>query len=373
MKDRRPVSRRGVLAALAGGAAGFLAKGFAGHAALAAPGQAVVQGQNNDAGSSETILRSDPSGDKATLAVLNETGGLAGSNRPDGIRGFSVGPQGGAGVQGFGGPASFSQAPFAGIGVRGRGTAVGVVGDASSTSGGRTGVAGFAGVGSSAQDVGVVGVRGRAEGHIAFGVLGESDGFSARGVTGLSGYSIQDLDSDPGPGGTAVYGLGTFIGVAGEARPSSPSGQAIGVHGSGDSDQGIGVQGVGAVGVLGETGSDAGVHGVVNRADEDGPTDGAGVRAEARGIATRALEVLGDAHLTGAGSVTVPTGSTFIDFPLVTRPGAVVLALVQLDAGGDAAVKSAAPREGRTIIRFRLTAPAPRDLRVGYLVVYPAT
>src|SRR3954447_14449186 len=262
----RRLDRRGMLAALTGGTVAWLVRSLASGVARAGQNDPVLQGANNDAGTTETALRSDPSGDHATLAVYNETGTLAAGHMPDTLRVFNSADQGGAAIQGFGGQLTFSQAPVHGLRVRGRGVA---------------------------------------------------------------------------------------IGVSGEGVASDPSLAALGVQGVGDGDQGIGVFG-------------AGFEGVVGRSEV---TNGAGVRAIGTGDA-QALQVSGDPAFSTANSTTVPQGATVADVAEPTRPGALILATLQTAPGKPVWVKSAQRVAQGQQIRITLSGPAPKDLRVAYLVMY---
>src|SRR5256885_4231336 len=109
------LTRRGTFAVIIGTLAAALMSGIRPKAAEAHANQ-ITKGANNDAGATETLLRSGVSGDKATLAIFNEVGGSPGNPPPDGLRVFTSGSGGGAAIQAFGGPGTFSRAPHGGVG-----------------------------------------------------------------------------------------------------------------------------------------------------------------------------------------------------------------------------------------------------------------
>jgi len=260
----RTLTRRGVLAALAGGTAGLLARVTTGGVAQAAPNPLLL-GEDNDAGTAETQLRSDPSNDHATLAVHNETGTAAGEPRPDALRAFNISPSGGAAISAFGGQGTYEPATEHGIAIRGRGLTVGVIGQ------------------------------------------GVSQGGSS----------------------------------------------ATGVHGFGDGDNGLGVFGDGFIGVIGRSEL----------------ADGAGVRSIGFGDA-QGLQVSGDPGFSTANSAIVQQGDTFVDVDEPTRPGALIIATLQQPPGSTIWVKNTQRVAQGQKVRIQLNAAAPKDLRVGYLVLY---
>lgn len=356
----RTTTRRGFLtAALTGGLAGVATRSVMPRAASAAAGDPVDQGANNDAGTTETILRSDPSGDKAALAVLNETGAIGAGTLPDGLRVFTTGTQGAA-VQAFGGPGTFAKAPFDGIGVRARGQRAAIV--AESLAGSNVPAAGVTGrttTGATQPSDRVIGVWGVDPQNAPYGegVLGESPAGIGRGVTGLSGYTESDsaiLGS--GPPGTGVWGVGTASGVHGDV--SEPGGSAV----RGDSN------GVGAAGGIG--GYFQGSTGV---SAFSGDPDGVAVLAQTNpevpgGVG---LEVRGRTKYQDAGKATIQSGDTSIDVDVDNVDGAIVLATLQTPAQGTS-VRNAI-RVDDSQIRIRLTRRAPKNVVVGWMVVYPVT
>jgi hypothetical protein len=165
---------------LAGLAAALLA-GTALDGAQAAPGDTIRLGQDNDGGAAETIVRADPTGDKATLAILNETTTCPPpcTVYPDTLRAFA-GDYGGAAIQAFAGSGTFDRVNFEGIAVRGIGNRIGVWGRSPRTAG--TGVRG------EATGAGGNGVH--AIGPTAVLAQGTAQGVVASGRTAVRGISV---------------------------------------------------------------------------------------------------------------------------------------------------------------------------------------
>lgn len=229
------LSRRGIFAAMIGSVAAML---FSGLRPKAAEGATVTSlpvriGDNNNAGTQETVLRSQVPGDKATLAILNEIAGTPGNPPPDGLRVFTSGTGGGAAIQAFGGPGTFSRAPRSGIGVRGIGAWTGIIGVSTAASGpdypafdSPSGISGQGTLGVKGESThrtgaglfgkGYHGVKGLAKDENSYGVWGETASFEAKG-TGVGGHA---------PRGTGVWSRG-LIGV--HATSSSQTGDDVAV------------------------------------------------------------------------------------------------------------------------------------------------
>jgi len=173
------LTRRGTFAVIIGTLAAALMSGIRPKAAEAHANQ-ITKGANNDAGATETLLRSGVSGDKATLAIFNEVGGSPGNPPPDGLRVFTSGSGGGAAIQAFGGPGTFSRAPHGGIGVRAIGANTGVIGAVTGT-----GIPALSGIGVFG--TGPLGVMGSSANGT--GVRGRG----ARGVHGLTSNKVDDV------------------------------------------------------------------------------------------------------------------------------------------------------------------------------------
>ena len=175
-------------------------------------------------------------------------------------------------------------------------------------------------------------------------------GYSARGIgvggesgtgVGLHGTSLSQGGvfgkCDPGYGvwgmsatGTGVVGTSTSsFGVDG----SSSSGTGV----LGASGTGIGVNGhsTAGPGVVGESQTDSGVAGYSET--------GIGVHAEAR--AGTALEVIGKAHFSRSGRLTIPAGrnSVVVDLP-GTSPSSMVFAVLASNRSG-VFVRAAVPSD----------------------------
>jgi hypothetical protein len=308
--ESKPLSRRGLLAAAAGGTA--VAALAVPSAADAAVGGAVLLGETtNDAVTNETWITSAPSGDKATVVLKNTTAVPPpnGVNLPDGLRVFAQGAGIGAAIQGFGGPGTFSgvQTPNQGVGVRGLGSFIGVQGrsvDASDADG--VGVQGESALGIGVYGLAPTAVRGDGQGADSVGVSGSGEAF---GVTG----------------GTIATGAGT--GVFGGA------GTGVGVHGFASSLGGVGV-----------------------RAEIDIPTDGT------------ALDVVGPVAFSTAGLSTIASGQTKV----TVNPGVPltvstkVLATLQ-SAGGT--LKFVSRSLGAGTITIHLTAAASAQVTVAWFVI----
>lgn len=199
-------TRRGVVAALAGVLAfGALLGGAQaapdGKRGIQAPGDPIRLGQNNDGATSETQVRSDPTGDKSTLAIFNEAATCPPpcTVNPDTVRAFA-GDVGGAAIQAFAGSGTFSTLNLSGIAVRGIGNRTGVWGRARLTAG--TGVRG------EALAAGGIGVH--ATGPQAIRAEGTVEGVVATAPT-------------------AVWGISPLAGVA--LRGDAPTGLALDARG----------------------------------------------------------------------------------------------------------------------------------------------
>lgn len=345
-------TRRGFLAAIGGGLAVFATQIARTPSAQAAAGGNMVLGADNDSGLAETVLRSDPSGDKATLAILNETGVQAGT-RPDGLRAFAVGAGQGAAVQAFGGPGSFAPAPFDGIGVRARGKKAGVVAESlAALNVPAAGVTGKTTSGGSQPGTRMIGVWGIEPQNNPYGegVLGESPGGNGRGVTGVSGYTESSIGQS-GPPGAGVWGAGTSYGVFGSVQ--NPGATAV----RGDA---------GAGGTGGFFQGQTGVHAIAISAG------GTAVIAHAPDdvVDAFALDAKGKTKFENVGTATIASGANSVDVSVDNIAGAVVLATLQTSAGS-IAVRNAG-RVDNTKIRIRLTDAATRNLNVGWMIVYPS-
>jgi hypothetical protein len=164
-----------------------------GQGDLAAPGDPLRIGLDNDAGTSETRLRSDPSGDKATLAIYNEITSCPSpcTHRPDALRVFGS-TFGGAAIQAFaGGP--YSTMDFPGVAIRGTGSQTGVWGV---STGGPLGAVRADNTGASGNAVFAKGPRavyaeGGAEGILATGKVGiyGSSGCGSPGCVAVKGVN----------------------------------------------------------------------------------------------------------------------------------------------------------------------------------------
>jgi len=165
--------RRRIFAAILGSMAAVLMGGVRPKAAEAHSDQ-MTKGKLNTA-KTETYLRSNVKGDKATLAISNEYSLEPGDapSYPDGLRVFTEGTGGGAAIQAFGGPGTFSRASHDGIGIRAIGARTGVIGALSGTT--IPALEGFGVFGT-----GAVGVGGRSPNGT--GVKGTG----ARGIHGIT-------------------------------------------------------------------------------------------------------------------------------------------------------------------------------------------
>ena len=355
--DTKPkrASRRGFIAALGGGLAALAAQVVHAPRAEAAAGGNMILGADNDSGTAETILRSDPNGDKASFIVFNDTGTLAAGHMPDGLRAFAVGPNQGAAVQAFAGAGSFAQAPFDGIGVRARGKKAGLVAEVLNTLNvAAAAITGRTDSGASQPGTRVIGVWGVESQDTTYGdgVLGESPGGQGRGVTGLSGYTESSVGSS-GPPGAGVWGVGTSFGVYGNVQTAGAvavRGDAAVADGTGGFFQGqTGVEAIANV---------AGGTAIVAFANPEAGDD------------LFALQARGKAKFKNVGTATIPRGATSVDVAVQNLSDAVVLATLQTSTGS-VAVRSAARVDDATI-RVRLTAAPTKSVSVGWMVVYPS-
>jgi hypothetical protein len=135
----RAWSRRAVVAALAamlalGALLGGAQAAPDARQSAQAPGDPIRLGMNNDGATSETLVRSDPTGDKATVAIFNEAASCPPPcvTNPDTLRVFA-GDFGGAAIQAFAGSGTFSALNLTGFAVRGVGTRAGVWGRGTGT------------------------------------------------------------------------------------------------------------------------------------------------------------------------------------------------------------------------------------------------
>ncbi len=293
--ERRTVSRRGMIAAVAGAAGGLLLTNAT--PAAAATGNDVLLGQINESGVQTTIIHTGSG--SAFCAESQNTEGVT-----KGVFGQAVSPDG-IGVSGL---ASCEWGPtkgvhgessgFGGVGVSGLASAVwggtkGVYGEVASTDG--VGVKGYAPA-SSGFTRGVTGVAASTDAYGVFGHATATTG-AANGVYGL-----------------AVSGDG--VGVSGVA--SAEVGANKGVYGEADGNEGVGVKGYapsisgdtrGVVGLAASTsgygvsGLASAVSGTTNgvRGQADSPTGFGvfGANAATRGAAGMALYGQGRLKVTG--------------------------------------------------------------------------
>jgi hypothetical protein len=170
-----------------------------------APGDPIRLGLDNDGATSETLLRSDPTGDKATLAIFNETTTCPGACTvmPDTVRAFA-GDQGGAAIQAFAGSGTFGTLNLSGIAIRGIGNRTGVWGRARLT----------AGTGVRAEALGAGGNGLHASGPRAILAEGQAEGILAS----CSGAGCAAVKGSASLGGLALEAAGrvsfTTAGIA---------------------------------------------------------------------------------------------------------------------------------------------------------------
>jgi hypothetical protein len=356
--DGRSLTRRGLVAGAAAGAAAWLGTALGRPArALAATGDPLILGAGNDTDES-TFLHSTRVGGNGLKAFARSVGlwGVVVDGTDGGVGvigtasnsvGRTYGVQGatdssdGYGVWGQGGR----------VGVKGDGTTFGVEGSATAHLGagvrgqgfgGNTyGVEGFGsatggiGVHGKATAVGRSGVQGEATGQSAWaieavahhptgiglygrnssaegtgeGVVGENLGPNGTGVKGwASGVGVRGVALKPT--GTGVRGEGGFVGVWGTTNHVS----GVGVRGEGGSTGGNGVEGVseaaGGAGVFGSNiGGGDGVLGTADQADAAAVHGANGVGIGVCGESHAGTAVKGEATGAGtAGSFEAPVG-----------------------------------------------------------------
>jgi hypothetical protein len=312
---RGPVSRRALVAGLAGalGATAAAAVGAAAPAEAANP--PVLLSQDN----------TGPSAHRTAIFVPNNTEVASLGDSASTFHGVFVGVYGAGATAGVRGDGAVAGAM--GVQGNGAGDAVGVSG-----TGGPDGGAGVSGLGSLT----AAGVAG----------LGSQDGVS-------SGSGVSGIGGTPDGIGVAGLGNGTGAGVFG-----SSNGTGAGVFGLG---------GASSAGVQGQTGTGAGVSG---RAVDAG---GVGVLAENTSGGT-ALQVNGPAAFTRAGTTAIPypAKSATVTIPGGLSPSALVLATAQNNLG--VYVVAAAPSTSTGTVKLTLnkaagTASAPKTAIIAWFVV----
>ena len=315
--DSGPRRRRRELLAGAVGALGLIAAETVAGAtpAQAANGDPVLQGSNNGPATSRTMVFTANNTEFASLADPNTSSkgslGLYGHGQDIGVLGDSTG----TGVQGNGGSNH-------GVGVRGNG---------------------------GGTSVGVFGVGGPDNGS---GVLGQANGtgIGVIGQGGSSGTGVQGTGSGAGHGVTGDA-FGTGVGVVG-------TGNAFGVVGEAT---GEGVRGIGLDGVVGQTSTGNGVHGLVSSS--------AGVAVFAENTFGIALKATGRTVFNRSGVLTVPAGSSTVTHSgIALAAQSLILATLQQNRAG-VFVQAAVPDVAGSSFTIHLSKAVSKNTTVAWLVV----
>jgi len=317
--DSGPRRRRRELLAGAVGALGLIAAETVAGAtpAQAANGDPVLQGSNNGPATSRTMVFTANNTEFASLADPNTSSkgslGLYGHGQDIGVLGDSTGT--GTGVQGNGGSNH-------GVGVRGNG---------------------------GGTSVGVFGVGGPDNGS---GVLGQANGtgIGVIGQGGSSGTGVQGTGSGAGHGVTGDA-FGTGVGLVG-------TGNAFGVVGEAT---GEGVRGIGLDGVVGQTSTGNGVHGLVSSS--------AGVAVFAENTFGIALKATGRTVFNRSGVLTVPAGSSTVTHSgIALAAQSLILATLQQNRAG-VFVQAAVPDVAGSSFTIHLSKAVSKNTTVAWLVV----
>jgi hypothetical protein len=196
---------------------------------------------------------------------------------------------------------------------------------------------------------------------------------SPSGLGGLGLYANGQGTGNPGVVSTSSGGDGVAAAVA----PGAYQGSA-GIRGTSSDAFGFGVWGQGYYGVYGNSAADNGIavegdasgrNAVGVHGSATGGQGSIGVYAYAAGVDSAALQVNGRAVFSSCAQIVVPAGATsVVQSGLYLSTAAFVLATLQQNLP-QVSVRAAVPDPAAGTVTIYLTAPAPVDATVAWMVV----